>query len=100
MSSPRQIVEGQLFHESAFECVDYIPKAVFPPGSDYQWNLAQLRQKGKIEDDPYASIRVIMERLENQTALSPLQLNRLAALRLSGECHNFTHAYLRTGIEH
>jgi hypothetical protein len=90
MSSPRQIVEGQLIHESAFECGDYTPKAVFPPGSDYQWNLAQLRQTGKIEDDPYASIRAIMERLKDQTALSPLQLNRLGALRLSGEYRNFT----------
>jgi hypothetical protein len=86
MSSPRQIVEGQLIHESAFECGDYIPKAAFPPGKGYQWSLAQLREQGKIEDDPYASIRVIMERLESQTALSPLQLNRLAALRLSGDC--------------
>jgi hypothetical protein len=85
-------MEGQLLHESAFECIDYTPKAVFPPGMEYRWNIDQLRQQGKIEDDPYASIRAILERLENQTALSPLQLNRLAALRLSGECHDFQNA--------
>ncbi|EIN05042.1 hypothetical protein PUNSTDRAFT_138223 [Punctularia strigosozonata HHB-11173 SS5] len=81
-AAPRQVKEGQLIHESVADVgEDYVPSARLPPTLSLGWNFAELKSKGKIEED----CSVIISALQEKRDLTERQIQRLTELSLSGK---------------